>query len=158
MDTKAYKHLLLAVDFDEDSEPVIARARRLRDLFDARLTLLHVVEHVPPAMEYLPLGYAGEVSIPGDLELEQELMALARRQMDELAERLDVPAEDRLIRVGPTGHLIDETAAGLGVDLVVVGSHGRHGLIGLFGSTARSLLRNLDCDVLAVKIEERTRE
>ncbi len=153
MDTGDYKHLLLAVDFENESEPVIARTQQLRKFFGARLTLLHVVEHVPPAMEYLPLGYSDNVSMPVDLELEEELMALARRQLEALGQRLDVPVGDCLLRVGPTGPVIDETAAEVSADLVVVGSHGRHGLMGLFGSTARSVLRDLGCDVLCVKIE-----
>ena len=100
METKIYSHLLVAVDFEPESEPVVARARALRDLFGARLSLLHVVEHVPPAVEYMPLGFAGEVSSPDDLALEEELMRIARQQMEALGERLGVPAEDRLIRIG----------------------------------------------------------
>jgi universal stress protein A len=154
METRGYTHLLLAVDFEPESEPVIARALSLRDLLGARLSLLHVVEHVPPAMEYMPLGFAGEVSVPDDLALEEELMALARRQIDAVAERLGVPEADRMIRVGPTGHTIDETAEEIGADLIVIGSRGRHGLLGLFGSTAKSVLRSVTCDVLCVRIGE----
>jgi len=154
METRLYTHLLLAVDFEPESEPVIVRAVSLRDLLGARLSLLHVVEHVPPAMEYMPLGFAGEVSVPDDLALKEELMAVARRQMDALGDRLGVPALDRLIRVGPTGHTVDETAGEIGADLIVIGSRGRHGLLGLFGSTAKSVLRYVNGDVLCVHIRE----
>ena len=152
METKIYSHLLLAVDFEPESEPVVARARSLRDLFGARLSLLHVVEHVPPAVEYMPLGFAGEVSSPEDLALEEELMALARRQLDTLGEQLGVPAADRIIRVGPTGHTIDEVAGEIAADLILIGSRGRHGLLGLFGSTAKTVLRGQACDVLCVRL------
>jgi universal stress protein A len=123
-------------------------------LLGARLFLLHVVEHVPPTMEYMPVGYAGDVAVPENLDLEEELLAIARRELDVLGERLDVPIADRLVRVGPTGRTIDEVAGELDIDLVVIGSRGRHGFLGLFGSTARSVLRNPTCDVLCVKIEE----
>jgi universal stress protein A len=152
METKIYSHLLVAVDFEPESEPVVARARALRDLFGARLSLLHVVEHVPPAVEYMPLGFAGEVSSPDDLALEDELMALARRQLDTLGEQLGVPEADRLIRVGPTGHTIDEVAGEIAADLILLGSRGRHGLLGLFGSTAKTVLRSQACDVLCVRL------
>jgi universal stress protein A len=155
METKIYRHLLVAVDFEPESEPVVARARALRDLLDARLSLLHVVEHVPPPMEYMPLGFAGEVTGPDDLSLEEELMAVARRQLDTLGEQLGVPESDRLIRVGPTGHTIDEVAGEIGADLILIGSRGRHGLLGLFGSTAKAVLRSPRCDVLCVRIGER---
>jgi universal stress protein A len=154
MDTIDYQSLLLAVDFEKESEPVVARAHRLKTLLGARLFLLHVVEHIPPTMEYMPIGYAGDVAAPENLELEEELLAIAKREMDALGERLDVPVSDRLVRVGPTGRLIDEVASELGVDLVVIGSRGRHGFMGLFGSTARTVLRNLTSDVLCVKIDE----
>lgn len=155
MEHPIYRHLLLAVDFEPESEPVVARARALRDLLGARLSLLHVVEHVPPAMEYMPLGFAGEVVTPDDLSLEEELMAVARRQIDALGEQIGVAEADRLIRVGPTGHTIDEVAGEIGADLILIGSRGRHGLLGLFGSTAKTVLRGQTCDVLCVRIQER---
>jgi len=37
-------------------------------------------------------------------------------------------------------------------DLIVVGSHGRHGLSLLLGSTANAVLHGAPCDVLAVRI------
>jgi universal stress protein A len=154
MDTREYQRLLLAVDFEKESEPVVARAQRLMTLLGARLFLLHVVEHIPPTMEFMPVGYAGDVAVPENLELEEELLAIARREIDVLGERMDVPVADRLVRVGSTGRTIDEVAGELDIDLVVIGSRGRHGFLGLFGSTARSVLRNSTCDVLCVKIEE----
>lgn len=39
------------------------------------------------------------------------------------------------------------------VDLIVVGSHGRHGLALLLGSTANGVLHHAPCDVLAVRLQ-----
>jgi universal stress protein A len=102
----------------------------------------------------MPVGYAGDVTVPENLDLEEELLAIARRELDVLGERMGVPIADRLVRVGATGRTIDEVASELAIDLVVIGSRGRHGFLGLFGSTARAVLRNSTCDVLCVKIEE----
>jgi universal stress protein A len=154
METRDYAHLLLAVDFEPESELVIARAQRLRDLLGARLTLLHVVEHIPAAVELGPMGLGGEVSVPEELALEEELVEVAKRQMTALGQRLAVPEADRLVRVGPTAHTIDETAAEVGADLVVVGGRGRHGIMRLFGSTAKGVLKELRCDVLCVRIDK----
>ena len=40
------------------------------------------------------------------------------------------------------------------IDLIIVGSHGRHGLALIFGSTSNSVLHGAPCDVLAVRITE----
>jgi len=154
MTTETYSRLLAAVDFEPNSEPVLDRAQRLRTLFGARLTLLHVLEHVPPAPDYMPLGFGGDLPTPDDLGLEQELVDIACRQLDVLGERLGVAPVDRLVRVGPTSHTIDEVADEIDADLVIIGSHGRHGFLGLFGSTAKAVLRSVKCDVLCVKLGE----
>ena len=39
------------------------------------------------------------------------------------------------------------------LDLIVIGSHGRHGLALLLGSTANSVLHHARCDVLAVRLQ-----
>jgi universal stress protein A len=147
-----YKHLLLAVDFAPDFEPVIARAMQIRALYEARLSLLHVLEVVPHAVELMPMSYAGDIVLPDDFVMEAHLIEAARDQMGRLADRLLVPPEDRHIQVGPTGRAIRAAAEDLGVDLVILGGHGRHGLKALLGSTVKSLVQGLSCDVLCVRI------
>jgi universal stress protein A len=39
-----------------------------------------------------------------------------------------------------------------GIDLIVVGSHGRHGLSLLLGSTANSILHYAGCDVMTIRL------
>jgi universal stress protein A len=39
-------------------------------------------------------------------------------------------------------------------DLIVVGSHGRHGIKMLLGSTANAVLHHAHCDVLAVRLKD----
>ena len=150
MNASAYEHLLLAVDFAPETKSVVERAQQLKEHCQARLTLLHVVE-------YLPMPYSGDLVVPDDFDLEQELLAVAKRQMAALGESLGVPTEEQYIELGATGRAILRLAADLGVDLIVVGSHGRHGLAALLGSTARTVLNGAVCDVLAVRIKEESR-
>jgi universal stress protein A len=146
MQDPGYRHLLLAVDFAPETESVVARAAQLREQCGARLSLLHVVE-------YLPMSYSGDLVLPDDFDLERELVEVAKRQMDVLGDRLRVPAEDCHIESGGTGRVILRVAGELGADLVILGSHGRHGLAVLLGSTARTVLNGAACDVLAVRIK-----
>ena len=157
MSARDYKHLLLAVDFasDAECEPVIERAVHLRTLYGARLSLLHVLEYVPHTVELMPMSYTGDIVLPEDFELENQLIEVARVHMDDLGERLKVPPEDRHIQVGPTGHAIQAAADELGADLVILGCHGRHGLKALLGSTVKSVVQGLSCDLLCVRISDR---
>lgn len=153
MSESLYQHLLLAVDFAPESEPVVARAKELREQFGARLTLLHIVDSVPAAVEYMPMSYSGDAILPEGLDLENELLKVAQEQIDALGERLAVPPADRLIKVGTTGYTIDQTADDRGVDLIVIGNRGRHGLSALFApATSKAVLRAQTCDVLVVDI------
>ena len=102
----------------------------------------------------LPMAYSGDLVLPEGFDLEQELLDVAARQMTALGERLGVEQENRRVEIGNTGHTILRIAEELGVDLILVGSHGRHGLAALLGSTARSVLNGARCDVLAVRVPE----
>jgi universal stress protein A len=142
-----YEHILLAVDFAPETARVVERGAELRDRYGARLRLVHVVE-------YMPMSYSGDVVLPDDFDLERELLDIARKQIDELGDRLGVPAEDRHLEVGSTGKSILRVAQAQSVDLIVIGSHGRHGIAALLGSTARTVVHGADRDVLAVRIQE----
>ena len=146
MNAPAYRHLLLAVDFAPETEPVVERAHQLVEHCQARLTLLHVVEH-------LPMSYSGDLVLPDDYDLERELLEVAKKQMTALGKRLGVPDARRHVEIGTTGRTILRVAAELEADLIVLGSHGRHGLATLLGSTARTVLNGAGCDVLAVRIK-----
>jgi universal stress protein A len=71
-----------------------------------------------------------------------------------LAEQLNVSPEDQHIILGHPAQEMHNMAKNDEVDLIVVGSHGRHGLALIFGSTSNSVLHGASCDVLAVRISE----
>ena len=100
------------------------------------------------------MSYSGDLVLPDDFDLEQELLDVAKKQMTTVGERLDVPPADTHIELGTTGRTVLRLASELEVDLIILGSHGRHGLAALLGSTARTVLNGAGCDVLAVRIRE----
>jgi universal stress protein A len=146
MPDPVYRHILLAVDFAPETESAVVRAQQLREQCEARLSLLHVVE-------YLPMSYSGDLALPDDFDLERELLDVARKQMDLLGTRLGVVQADCHIESGGTGRTILRIAEDISADLIILGSHGRHGLAILLGSTARTVLNDAPCDVLAVRIK-----
>ena len=140
-----YQHVLVAVDFTEECHPVIQRAQALARVCNARLSLVHVVE--PMAM-----AFGGDV--PMDLSmLQQQQIEQARERMDSFSDRYpELPTEQRHLSYGQPRQEIHRLAQELQCDLIVVGSHGRHGLALLLGSTANAVLHGAPCDVLAVRI------
>ncbi|MGB5834419.1 MAG: universal stress protein [Thiohalocapsa sp.] len=158
MSEHVYRHLLLAVDFAPESEIVIERALALRDALGARLTLINVVEYVPPGTEYAGGAFVAEPVLPEEFQLEQELIEVAVKELDLLGERIGVPPGDRIVEFGPTGRSIEHVAKDLAVDLIVVGDRDHNWLTNLFGSTSRSLLRHEVCDLLAVRIASKSKD
>ena len=143
-----YKHILLAVDFYEHCEAVANRAKDLAIRYQAKLSIIHVVDSLP----ITDAGYGAD--IPFNMDLTTELMAGAKKRLVQLAAKLGV-TEDRLwLEMGSPKTEIIRVAEESKVDLIVVGSHGRHGLALLLGSTANGVLHHAACDVLAVRLRE----
>jgi universal stress protein A len=143
-----YKHILLAVDFYEHCEAVANRAKDIANKYQAKLSIVHVVDSVP----ITDAGYGTD--IPFNLDLTAELMAGAKKRLAKLAEKL-VVTEDRLwLEMGSPKTEIIRVAEENNVDLIVIGSHGRHGFALLLGSTANGVLHHATCDVLAVRLQD----
>lgn len=138
-----YRHILLAADLAPDTTAVAERARALASP-GTRITLVHVVE---------PLALAYGAEMPVDLGgLQEEILRQARQRLAEVAGKLGVAEDDRVLVVGTISREILRVAAERGVDLIVLGSHSRRGLAALLGSTANAALHHAHCDVLAVRI------
>ena len=141
-----YQHVLFAADLSREALQVGSRAKAIAQLSGARLSIIHVVEQaaISGGYELLPI-------IP---ELPPEtLLEKARDALEQLVEALGVQeTKPEVITAVSTKEGILQTAAQRQVDLIVVGSHGRHGLALLLGSTANAVLHGAPCDVLAVRI------
>lgn len=140
-----YRHILVTVDLTGDSDVVTGRALELARRLDARLSLLHVVE-------YIPVDPAGEALLPPPVDMEQELVDSARQRLETLCRRLELDPELTRIEVGSIKSEICRVAREVEADLIVLGSHERHGLALLLGSTERSVVHSAPCDVLAVRL------
>lgn len=139
-----YKHILLATDLTDDTEYLLAKTRQLRDYTHAKLSVVHVVEPLP-GYSYAYLGIE---------DIEGQLLEEARQSIAKLAATLKVDKQDQFVEVGPTKTKILKVAEEVGADLIICGSHGRHGLSLLLGSTANAILHGAKCDVLTVRLPE----
>lgn len=139
-----YQHILIAVDFSSESSCVIGKALELAEIYKSQISLIHVVEYAA----YL---YPPDTPIPFDLDLEQQFIDKARENLASVAEQYGIEASSRFIEVGSPSMEIVRVAREEGIDLIVLGSHGRHGLQRILGSTASGVLHGAECDVLAVR-------
>lgn len=139
-----YNHILFATDLADDTGYIVTKVRALRQLTGAKLSLIHVVEPLP-GYSYAYLGIE---------DIEGQLIDEARVVLEKFGDELQVDKKNLWVEVGPTKSKILSVAQEIGADLIVCGSHGRHGLSLLLGSTANAILHGAKCDVLTVRLPE----
>jgi universal stress protein A len=76
----------------------------------------------------------------------------AKKRLQKTAENLAIAENNQWLELGSPKLEIVRIAEENDVDLIVVGSHGRHGFALLLGSTANGVLHHATCDVLAVRL------
>lgn len=139
-----YQNILVAIDLNEEADQVIQRAHQLALQSSAKLTLVHVTE---------PLSYAYGGDMPMDLSsIQTELYDQAQERLSGLVQQKQLGEVDQLLLSGHIKTEVHRVATELSSDLIVVGSHGRHGLALLLGSTSNGILQGATCDVLAVRV------
>jgi len=144
---KNYARILVAIDYSDHGGQVLERALQLAADHDAALHLVHVVEYLPPMV-------MGEEPFPSaDWVInEEQLLENARQQMQTIAAGIAALSVTRHVLIGTPRHELCRIAEQEKVDLVVSGSHGRHGVARILGSTASGLMHHLHCDLLLVRI------
>ncbi len=145
----SYRHVLAAIDTTEEAREVLSAARELADEHKAKLSVCSAVKpltHVYGGLDMMGYTQAG-------VSFEQEALNQARSQVETEASAVNVGAADVHVGLGAPATFVVETAESVGADLIVTGSHGKHGLGLLLGSTANGVLHQAQCDVLTIRIE-----
>ncbi|XXK45689.1 universal stress protein [Porticoccaceae bacterium nBUS_17] len=142
----AYKHILVGLDLSTESQQVVNRVKFLFDNTNTKISICHILE---------PLAFTYGGDIPVDLsDVQTQLQDQAKERLSALGAELNVSAEDQHVILGHPAQEMHSMAKNFNMDLIVVGSHGRHGLSLIFGSTSNSVLHGAECDVLAVRITD----
>ena len=138
-----YNHILLGTDFTEASYSAAQKALEIAKKTGAKLSLVHAVEGMPVcAYSYVAIA-----------AVEEETHEEAKKRISELGDELGIdPDNQYIIRESSKIALID-TAKQIKADLIIVGSHGKHGFFSQLGSTAAAVLNNAPCDVLVIRPE-----
>ncbi len=136
-----YKRVLFATDFDEVGINAAQKAKKIAEESGAQLFLVHVVEAIPA---YAYPGFAGFA------EVEVAIREQADKELTSLAKKLGVDKKHQLLEFGSIKNEVLRVAQEHQIDLIVTGSHGKHGLALLLGSTAEAILHGAQCDILTV--------
>ena len=137
-------------DFSAASRPAFKRAIALAKAERAQL----IVAYVLPAIAVVPDGYMSPETWN---QLERGERMTAQRQLNKLlaeAKRAGVRARGALIDMGVTHERIIRFAQTHRIDLIVMGTHGRSGVVkAILGSVASRVLASARCPVMTVRAQ-----
>jgi nucleotide-binding universal stress UspA family protein len=138
--------IVAAVELGESTEMVLHAAERWRKTFGATLQVVHVLDPLPEAsVQKMYLG-------SGTLKYEELRQEETRRNV-ELAVEKAFPADARPVLRFVTGRTHQEIcnfAREQQADLLVIGPHEKHGILGL-GDTAMRVAHHSPCPVLMAR-------
>jgi nucleotide-binding universal stress UspA family protein len=137
------RSVLIATDFSDASEKALRHSLALARFFGSRFCLAHVVSSLGMTM-------AG----PGAIAACEEAVLRETAQLEASLIRtgaLTGIQHKFIVRRGELWPELRDIIRKESTDLLVVGTHGRHGIAKLFfGSTAEQIFRQADCPVLTV--------
>ena len=138
--------ILVPVDFSKDSILAAKFAASMAQEYKTKLYVLHVKDVIPSyaraeVMDFEELQEKVKKQLAEDLD---------KVIPDKVKETIDV--EVIMEEGAPTHHIILEKAKELGVDLIVISTHGRTGLAHvMLGSVAEHVIRHAPCPVFVVR-------
>lgn len=137
------KQVLIATDFSDASRRALAYAIAIARRYNSALSIVHAI--LPEAREPISLEALPRELNRHRLEAEREMKNLGEEtEIDDLKHHV-------LIESGRVWDVLGSVIQREGVDLVVLGTHGRGGLKKLaLGSVAEQVLRLAPCPVLTI--------
>ena len=167
------KKILYATDLSESARYAFAYAVSLADLYNAAITMIHVLPEIPGILDKNVLGYisADRWEEIKSQHFEEAREALIGKRQDHLAirdalhqfsENVKESHEGNgfvtddivVVRGNPVEQILAQ-AEEKNCDLIVMGTHGHGTLAGaMMGSTARRVLRRSAKPVLVIRLPE----
>jgi|Deesub1362A_J573_1020465.scaffolds.fasta_scaffold00357_32 nucleotide-binding universal stress UspA family protein len=137
--------VLVPVDFSKESILAAKFGASLAEEYNSKLYLLHVLEPLHSSVR-------AEIS---DFDLfQQRMIDQAKEDLEKVVpaavkQRLEV---EEVLEIGQPQYVIVEKAKELGVDVIVIATHGRTGLAHvLLGSVAEKVIRHAPCPVFVIR-------
>lgn len=141
-----YKHILVGVDLSDETSQVLQKAVHIAQCCQAKMSVAHVIE---------PVAFAYGGDLPLDIaDVQEQQVARATEELKRRLNEIAFPVAQEHVLVGQPADELHFLAEQQGVDLIIVGSHGRKGFALLLGSTPNSVLHGATCDVLAIRVKD----
>ena len=138
--------ILVPTDFSDDAEAALEYALGLAQTFGASVHLLHVVDDPFAAGVWSSGLYAAEIA-----GLQATLVRDAEQRLQRTVPPTTVGVTSE-VRIGHPPRQIVDVARERGIDLIVMGTHGRTGLAHIvMGSVAERVVRLAPCPVLTLR-------
>jgi universal stress protein A len=136
--------VLVPVDFSKESVLAAKFAASMAREYKTKLYVLHVIEPLPSYIyNYLP----DDVAKNTRQQVKEDLAAVIPAGV-----KKDLQVVEMVEGGAPARHLIVEKAKELGVDVIVIATHGRTGLSHvLLGSVAEHVIRHAPCPVFVIR-------
>jgi nucleotide-binding universal stress UspA family protein len=139
------KVILVPTDFGEPSEAALDYAIELAKAFGSEVVLMHAYE--------IPIVGFPDGAIVATADLTARILEGAQAGLEhEVSTREGQGVKLRgIIKQGDPYRMVNETAESIGADLIVMGTHGRHGIPRmLLGSVAEKVVRTATVPVLTI--------
>jgi universal stress protein A len=146
-----FTKILCPVDFSEFTDEILSYAVSIAKRFDSELHLIHVI----PNLNYFT-PYESFLTPENLVAIERNIEGEVGKDFDKITKKLDLPFK-RVIKTGVSFVEIIDYVKEQGIDLVVMGTHGRSGIEHiLIGSVAEKVVRKSPCPVLTVRPKDKT--
>jgi nucleotide-binding universal stress UspA family protein len=141
-----FKKILFPLDLSESSEKIVPFVKSLASRYDARVHLLFVAR----VFDYFTSMYVPHPSVS---QFEKEVIEGAEKRLYEFADEnfaAVAGTKTQVVAGDPSEEILGYIAAH-GIDLVVMGTHGRKGLDKvIFGSVAERVVKSSPVPVMVV--------
>ena len=140
-----YQHILVALDINDDFQPILGKVIALARRNNAKLSVLHVDINLRDL-------YTEMVDI--DVErVQRKVLADTKNKLDTILAGIDYPLERSMVMCGDLVEEVNQVVEAQSIDLLVCGHH--QSFWNLLASAARQLMNSVTCDLLIVPFSGR---
>ena len=147
------KNILVPTDFSTYADAALKKAVDIAVQYNAKIYLLHVIDE---KIQQCVADYCIDYSVLKQLEADsvKTSQEKLKKEADAIAETKQVEIEFD-VKTGIPAEVILSEQQEKGIDLIVIASHGRTGILSvLMGSVADRVVKGSKCPVIVVKPEQ----